>query len=223
VARTAGALSTVVLGKTIVALARTANRENKLATESAQNAIEHAVRAGDALCKARDLCDAGQWGNFIDKEFDGSLRTAQKYMRLAKNWRKLTANAPRAALTSQRKAAQVLSSIVAGDGIPDLPGARKPRKLASEGATSASTEPATDTVREDVIRIADEFIAAVGRLVDELRVEAEVDFTVSYAIGELERARLDALHKLSAVLPGAIGSVISEGQTSVQEFSDGVA
>jgi hypothetical protein len=119
------AASTTPLAK----LAAAANREHVKALSTATHAVEHAVRAGELLAKARDLCDAGQWTEFIESNFNGSLRTAQKYMRLARNIQQLRSQGPIAALRSQSEAAKALTAICRGDDrTPHKHGMKKTRR-----------------------------------------------------------------------------------------------
>lgn len=97
-------------------LAAAANREHRKAVSKASDALEHAVRAGEILAKVRDQCSAPEWAEFIELSFDASLRTAQKYMRLARNIRAIRASRCGTAITSQTEAAKALTSIIGGDG-----------------------------------------------------------------------------------------------------------
>ena len=71
--------------KTLKLLARSANVSHRWATASAGAAIAHMVAAGHALVQARDLCEEGGWLRWLRKSFDGSVRTAQRYMRVARH------------------------------------------------------------------------------------------------------------------------------------------
>jgi Protein of unknown function (DUF3102) len=85
----------------IAKLLEAANREHRKANASARDAVEHAVRAGEALCRARELCKAGEWGAYLPLAFEGSMRTAQKYMRIARHWRLIQTAGPAKAISSQ--------------------------------------------------------------------------------------------------------------------------
>ena len=74
-----------VVGVSAAELAETANREHALAGRAAVSMVEHAVRAGDALLAAKQQVRHGQWLPWLDANFEGSARTAQQYMRLAGN------------------------------------------------------------------------------------------------------------------------------------------
>ncbi|HQU41583.1 MAG TPA: DUF3102 domain-containing protein [Pirellulales bacterium] len=113
----------------MAALGKVASREHLRATGSAMDAIEHAVKSGEALAKARELCDWGLWEDFIKHDFNGSLRTAQRYMRLAKHWRQVAAQHPMA-LTSQASAAKALTAIMRGDAAPASATAPKQKRHA---------------------------------------------------------------------------------------------
>ena len=78
----------------LAALSADINREHQLATEHAHAALAHAHRAGDLLRDAKATVGHGRWSEWIGEHFDGSERTAQRYMRLAKHWHELEAKAP---------------------------------------------------------------------------------------------------------------------------------
>ena len=49
--------------------ARTALREHQRAEQDALNAVQHAVKSGQALLKAYDLCEYGHWEAFLELHF----------------------------------------------------------------------------------------------------------------------------------------------------------
>jgi Protein of unknown function (DUF3102) len=71
-------------------LASIANREHHLAKQAAKSMALHSLAAGEALNRAKDRVKHGEWGAWLRENFDGSQRSAQRYMRIA-------ANAPRVA------------------------------------------------------------------------------------------------------------------------------
>jgi hypothetical protein len=71
--------------KTLKLLARSANLSHRWAAASAGAVIAHIVAAGHALVQARDLCEEGGWLHWLRKNFDGSIRTAQRSMRVARH------------------------------------------------------------------------------------------------------------------------------------------
>lgn len=68
--------------------------------------------AGDALARAKDLVDDGGWGRWLLANFDGSKRTAQRYIKLARHWDELLSDPKRAPPRSQREAAKTLKRMV---------------------------------------------------------------------------------------------------------------
>jgi phage N-6-adenine-methyltransferase len=64
-------------------LAIVANREHALARESRDSAVEHAWRAGQALLRAKSQLSHGQWLPWLAANFEGTVRTAQRYVRIA--------------------------------------------------------------------------------------------------------------------------------------------
>ena len=71
--------------KTLKLLARSANQSHRWAANAAGAAMSHIVAAGHALLQAQDLCEEGGWLRWLRKSFDGSVRTAQRYMRVARH------------------------------------------------------------------------------------------------------------------------------------------
>lgn len=136
------------IGAPIVKLAEAASREHQKAISKASDAVQHAVRSGEILARARDLCEAGEWSELLAAHFSGSIRTAQKYMRLARHVRQLKAEGPVAALSSQSQAAKALTEILGGERKTTQNGGSKRRRR----ARGASHEKAGELVGQ-VIRL----------------------------------------------------------------------
>lgn len=68
---------------TLVELGELASQEVRLAEAHAVKAVEHAIRCGEILQVARDLCDYGEFGSWLEANFPLSRNTANKWMRLA--------------------------------------------------------------------------------------------------------------------------------------------
>src|SRR5215217_7649052 len=58
--------------------------------EAAGQAVAYAKEAGDRLTKVKDSLGHGEWLPWLEKNFKGTPRTAQAYMRIANNWTELT-------------------------------------------------------------------------------------------------------------------------------------
>jgi hypothetical protein len=71
--------------RTLRLLAKSANLSHRWAAAAAGAAINHMVGAGHALVQARDLCEEGGWLRWLRKNFEGSIRTAQRYSRIARH------------------------------------------------------------------------------------------------------------------------------------------
>ncbi len=69
-----------------------------------QSAVRHAIAAGEKLTEAKALVPHGQWLPWLEANFEGGERTAQNYMRLARN-RNAVADLP-----SVREAVALLTS-----------------------------------------------------------------------------------------------------------------
>ena len=118
--------------------AQRALREHQRAEKNVIRAVEHIVKSGQALLKAYDLCDFGQWEDFFEMHFgpkanpdDGTrrltLRTAQRYMQLARDWSQLIAQHPEG-FSSQRQAFKALAAIARAEEN------RQPKAIDGKGA-----------------------------------------------------------------------------------------
>jgi hypothetical protein len=66
-------------------LAQRINDEHKACQMAVVKALEHAIKAGEWLAKAKSKCPRGTWRNWLENNFEGSERTAQLYKRLYEN------------------------------------------------------------------------------------------------------------------------------------------
>lgn len=88
-----------------------ANQQHDLAGKAARTAIEHAVVAGRLLVRANIVVKHGEWLPWLKANFNGSARTAQKYMKLAQQFQLLPtkAKAPSTAHLTIDKALEALA------------------------------------------------------------------------------------------------------------------
>ena len=90
----------------LATLAATAQHEHHEAQAAAKKALEHALNAGDALVEAKVTIPHGQWADWLSRHVPAiSGRTAQLYMKLARNRDKI--DAQRVADLSLRQAAKL--------------------------------------------------------------------------------------------------------------------
>src|SRR5262245_54437735 len=73
-------------------LAARIRTEHAAVCSSARKTLEHALRVGALLIEAKDLMSHGSWRLWVHQHCDVSERSAQNYMRLARNWAVRTAN-----------------------------------------------------------------------------------------------------------------------------------
>jgi hypothetical protein len=71
-------------------LAEVARTEHLAVGKAAKNVVEHALRCGEALNAAKSKLDAGTWLTWLSGT-EIKERTAQRYMKLAANRKKLEA------------------------------------------------------------------------------------------------------------------------------------
>ena len=131
--------------------AQRALREHQRAEKNVLKAVEHIVKSGQNLLKAYDLCEWGQWEAFFEMHFkqkadrdDGTrpltLRTAQRYMQLARDWSQLIAEHPEG-FSSQRQAFKALAAIARAEEN------RPPQASAGKGARRARPRPVAKAQR----------------------------------------------------------------------------
>jgi transposase len=70
--------------RTLRELADEANHEHELVIEAGASMVEHAIRAGEALIRARQQCGYGEWRPWIDENLKIRYAQVSTYMRLAR-------------------------------------------------------------------------------------------------------------------------------------------
>jgi len=103
---------------TLENLAAEINAEHRACDAALRNGLAHAVKAGQLLVEAKTHTKHGEWGGWLADNFEGSVRTAQAYMRVARELPTLEgeggsfagADTQRVAHLSFRGALQALSS-----------------------------------------------------------------------------------------------------------------
>ena len=77
-------MSEMVDANRLDGLAALANSEAEQAQRAWDDALSHAIRAGEALRRAKELVPFGEWTRWVREHFrHGGEHTAQAYMRLA--------------------------------------------------------------------------------------------------------------------------------------------
>jgi DUF3102 family protein len=66
-------------------LAARINAEHRACVSAMVDTLEHAMNAGYLLREAKAECPHGRWLRWLEDNFEGSVRTAQVYMRLARD------------------------------------------------------------------------------------------------------------------------------------------
>lgn len=98
---------------TVTDLAAEIRQKHALAIETANRAVQYAREAGELLLQAKATIAHGAWGEWLKENCDLSERTAQGYMRLARELPKLdAAKAQRVADLPLRQALKELSKPV---------------------------------------------------------------------------------------------------------------
>jgi hypothetical protein len=88
---------------TLDTLAETANREHELVLEAGTAMVAHAIKAGEALLKAKELVGHGGWEHWLVENIaDKSLTTPRLYMRLARHRDQVLAAGPASLNVAQK-------------------------------------------------------------------------------------------------------------------------
>lgn len=90
-------------------LAEQINATHRQVEEHAHSAVQHAIRCGELLSRAKEQCEQGTWLDWLGEHFEGSDRTAQLYMRIHRHRDRIGAKARRVALLSLRDADKILA------------------------------------------------------------------------------------------------------------------
>jgi hypothetical protein len=111
---------TKALDLSTASLAKEINTEHRLAGEAVQSALEHAMKCGELLTKAKEAVGHGEWLPWLEKNCEVSDRQAERYMRLSIHRAEL-ANSTRGTDLSIREAVALLAepkdeAIPAGEG-----------------------------------------------------------------------------------------------------------
>ena len=93
----------------LATLAAQINEHHRAVEEAMTAGLQHALEAGKLLTKAKALVKHGEWIPWLDENFDGSARLAQRYMRVVDELPKLEANTTRVSHLSFREACRLLA------------------------------------------------------------------------------------------------------------------
>jgi len=74
-------------------LAELANVQHREIVGTLRESLSQAIRAGEMLAEAKALCPHRTWLRWLEANFEGSVRTAQEYMRLYNNADEIRAKA----------------------------------------------------------------------------------------------------------------------------------
>jgi hypothetical protein len=106
----------------LATLAADINREHAACATALQTTLQHAIRAGELLAEAKALLPHGGWLPWLEANFQGSVRSAQAYMRVAARRAELAANTQDAAhLTLSTALEQLATPSAAAADTPAAP------------------------------------------------------------------------------------------------------
>jgi hypothetical protein len=93
----------------LISHSRRINEAHRAGDSAALSALKHYRQAGELLNEVKASLPHGDFGPWLEANFEGSERTAQAYMRLAKNWAALSTNPQHVAGLTLRAALAELS------------------------------------------------------------------------------------------------------------------
>jgi len=109
----------------LTTLATAINDEHRACVQALRAGLAHAIRAGELLIEAKAAVAHGEWLPWLSSHFEGSERTAQAYMRVARGATELAEGNPqRVADFTYREALAALAPRA-----PVRPGAISPAEL----------------------------------------------------------------------------------------------
>src|SRR5262245_13433345 len=97
-------------GGDLDSLAERINAEHAQAETAFREGLIHARVAGEFLAEAKRRCGHGSWLPWLEANVTFSERTAQAYMRIAREWDALAANPQRVADLSYRDGLKLLAA-----------------------------------------------------------------------------------------------------------------
>ena len=151
-------------GEVLEDIARRINEEHRSFIGSLKNTLEQGIRVGGLLSEAKENCKHGTWIPWLEKHFEGSVRSAQEYLRLYNHREEIRAKTRDSAHLSISGA---LKELAAGEdeapeeehrGIVGIGAFRFTRTRADEGKREVVYElqtPSSDT-RESTVPVTEQ-------------------------------------------------------------------
>jgi len=134
-------------------IARRLASEHDAFTKSLNTSLEHAKRAGELLIEAKGVVEHGGWGEWLETNFQGSVDTACRYMRIADRWEELQGHLARVPDLSLRSTVKLLAKPRAALPAPE-PDVEEPNPSETpnsppEPPTSSQSVPADEEGLDD--------------------------------------------------------------------------
>ena len=104
--------------KSLGTLAQEINAEHRAFVGAFRKTVEHGIRAGELLAKAKEQCPHGTWLGWLEENFEGAARTAQEYLRLYNHRDEIREKTRDSAHLSVSGALKELAAPTRPEGIP---------------------------------------------------------------------------------------------------------
>jgi hypothetical protein len=165
--------ATVIRSSTVRSLEQVAgelHQEHLAAERDVRSAVAHAIRAGNLLLEAKGIVTHGFFGVWLTNNFKGGPRTAQNYMRLARDAATDPANTQRVSHSTVRGALQAIARRKRST-TADMPAARANAKVIDVTPISVTNDDMTPV--SDVVAAPDVQLEARAEYIARLSVAME--------------------------------------------------
>jgi hypothetical protein len=183
-------------------LANEINAEHRAFAGTFRKAVEHGIRCGELLAEAKGQCKHGAWLPWLNENFEGSVRTAQGYMRLYDNRVEVRAKAQDVAHLSMSGALKELAAPVSNIPARERVILERAREMADARHHLSSLTPNMEALEQDPEEVRRGFVA-------ETAYRALVCSALDYrhARGPLDEA---LEYDPSAITPELLAEVVAE-------------
>jgi Protein of unknown function (DUF3102) len=147
------------LEKRLGELADEINAEHRAVVGTFRKAVEHGIRCGELLAEAKAQCQYGTWLAWLEANFDGSVRTAQGYMRLYDNRVEVRAKAQDVAHLSLSGALRELAAPVSNIPARERVILERAREMAEAVHHLSSLTPNMEALEQDPDEVRRGFVA----------------------------------------------------------------
>jgi hypothetical protein len=148
-------------------LADEINAEHRAFEVTFRKTLEHGIRAGELLTRAKAECPHGTWLSWLGENFEGAPRTAQEYMRLYKHRDEVRAKARDSAHLSMSGALKELTAPSSSEPFYEVLGFIEGEGRRLAGITAPEREPETSEGLAKLYHYEERAAKALGQVGEE--------------------------------------------------------